>query len=1179
MHWSRNRMSKANHTWCSILVSLMTIPLTSVQADQTHSFEEGWNLIAIQVEPTDPSPHAVFGKPAIKSVWALDNATKRWTSYHNPDFDAAVASKNAIPGAGLADVAFGRAYWVETSAPTTLTVIGTTPAVAPPVAMGTGWNLIGLPVADPGGGASLSEPIPILGALALQGLDFDLLLKWQEGASLPPGADAESVNYNRSQFGTSVEGTTNLEEFRFLDPDRGYWIRVTDPEVLQPQLLTTVRGEADLPPTGNFPNGPEDVVLQGGATPVLANAQTHIVFFPEEDVQRLSFSNEGGGVMLWSATWSSTDTTLEEAEAVTLSLSPSADDGENTLSGVTTTETEAIFLRVDRKNLNKANSPYTGTLALSTSAGEVTFSVSVEVGGLKGEWSGSAEITSVNGKRNPVPDIDLNLSFFEDIDTAGLLRGGIDSSQSVLWPVDVQLIGHITGMNGNGFQLGGAFVLPPGDQNNEPFDVWDASSSGHDIDWNDDGFNSVDRINPFPFPIYRSVVLEGKLVSANAIDDQGYVIEGTYREVIYGMMREPIQMEGRFTLNRESPVPFDSLRETVVSGGGGMTSPIATGPIPGRRIIPNGSALPAVSPIPINADLVLEEVRVSFTIKNNSGADLPTTAINIVLEAPDGSMLTLHDGSAIDPTSLIGASYPNPLTPLGTSPSYDDFVSNITTTAGNWQLHVTNNSVATIDVSTVKIVLIGQPVMDVFGKALDDNGQPVVGADVALNGLPISQVLTGVTGADGSFQLQGLPAMPLNLAAFHPAYTGGRSIDVSQLTPAFAGAIGANPAEMRAAARFAGQPLPAAPPADLGVPGFGDHGSSAASPFLLELEMEPGPVEISAFPYYGSAPLEVAFYAVRANTGGSIDWDFGDGDDSSGSGVAVNYTFEDPGVYEVELTHSTGTLTHEIIVQPSPAHTPANPEAVPDPQATADKYKDADDYNAFIFQPQFHGGGSLPVSFPAPSAVEPAPDYPTASPSADLVMVQHTYAASADIDLAPHTSGPGSTYDSDAFQSGPNYWGSALNNQPGPGNTLTGIPEEGLTPPHNDPGWTYEDHNYVLWGAKWFDDTNLNGNLDPGEDDIAGLTGYKYDSGGDNDTTYEDPRPTGLPNDASFTYYRMACNIGATISPVGTSGASVRRADADPVISPTLVEGDGNAGIAGNLKFTLTTNLLAGPPE
>ena len=93
--------------------------------------------------------------------------------------------------------------------------------------------------------------------------------------------------------------------------------------------------------------------------------------------------------------------------------------------------------------------------------GEKPYRVIAEVPGLEGDFKGYAVVQSVNGKRNPVPDIDLNVCFYEDNKVTGLLRGLIDSSQALLWPVDVPLVGYRVADVGNQFTLSGSFVLPP----------------------------------------------------------------------------------------------------------------------------------------------------------------------------------------------------------------------------------------------------------------------------------------------------------------------------------------------------------------------------------------------------------------------------------------------------------------------------------------------------------------------------------------------------------------------------------------------------------------------------------------------------------------------------------------------------------------------------------------------
>lgn len=244
-------------------------------------------------------------------------------------------------------------------------------------------------------------------------------------------------------------------------------------------------------------------------------------------------------------------------------------------------DNDIIYLRLDRSKL--APKPpgqfYRGVVKFESTAGaEIDFPVRAEIPPLRGEWEGFATVTTVNGKRNKVPDIDLFISFFADTTTTAMLRGAIDSRNSLLWPVDVPLIGYLSSSTGSAFSMTGSFVLPPGDQNNEPFD--DRSSTGvrrlndevspppadpdaaddlegpgaEDVDWNNNGL--VDAINPYPFPIQRTVTLSGVLVKGSPFD--GYAVEGSYTELVTGMMKGAIQLEGKFSLTRRSDLPSRS---------------------------------------------------------------------------------------------------------------------------------------------------------------------------------------------------------------------------------------------------------------------------------------------------------------------------------------------------------------------------------------------------------------------------------------------------------------------------------------------------------------------------------------------------------------------------------------------------------------------------------------------
>src|SRR6185369_16071129 len=102
------------------------------------------------------------------------------------------------------------------------------------------------------------------------------------------------------------------------DIGRGYWIRVLEPAVLRPRLVTTVRPDIDAEPLNNFPSK-EDFNVSGAAQPKNVQQQDVIRFFSGEDVQTLGVANlgdgttSGGGILLWEAIWTpTTDRTTPE---------------------------------------------------------------------------------------------------------------------------------------------------------------------------------------------------------------------------------------------------------------------------------------------------------------------------------------------------------------------------------------------------------------------------------------------------------------------------------------------------------------------------------------------------------------------------------------------------------------------------------------------------------------------------------------------------------------------------------------------------------------------------------------------------------------------------------------------------------------------------------------------------
>jgi hypothetical protein len=84
-------------------------PALYAQIDQfqTNQLQYGWNLIAFQMAPTNPSPAAVFNTNTFRGVWTYDNATSNWFQYGRPA-PGQPQQNGILP---MADIEIGRAYW------------------------------------------------------------------------------------------------------------------------------------------------------------------------------------------------------------------------------------------------------------------------------------------------------------------------------------------------------------------------------------------------------------------------------------------------------------------------------------------------------------------------------------------------------------------------------------------------------------------------------------------------------------------------------------------------------------------------------------------------------------------------------------------------------------------------------------------------------------------------------------------------------------------------------------------------------------------------------------------------------------------------------------------------------------------------------------------------------------
>ncbi len=385
---------KANHCWRRGAVTISVIALGMLgftaplhAATQSFNLAAQWNLITFQVVPDNPDPAAVFSTlPGFQAAWSYNATSGLWQRLIKPTGSPAQQTNDVTANAlvGLPPIESGRAYWVFVSqAVPAWQVNGTVPVgeAFPSLDLKAGWNLIGIPV----GAASLTntEPVSLLAVLTSAGFDYDAILTWENQTyqkmfrPQPAGTNAPP---------NPLEGLPPDLPFPSFDLQkdlgRGYWIRVLDPAILRPRLVTTVRPDIDSEPLNNFP-AKEDVNVSGGLQVKGVQDQDVIRFFPGEDVQTLGLSNlgdgssSGGGILIWEARWTPTTDVGTPEPWIRLFASTNQREERDqdgnlvssyaVLTGVTTLENDTVYLRLDRRNLGRGT--HEGTLLLRTSVG------------------------------------------------------------------------------------------------------------------------------------------------------------------------------------------------------------------------------------------------------------------------------------------------------------------------------------------------------------------------------------------------------------------------------------------------------------------------------------------------------------------------------------------------------------------------------------------------------------------------------------------------------------------------------------------------------------------------------------------------------------------------------------------------------------------------------------------
>jgi hypothetical protein len=653
------------------------------------TLQPGWNLITFQVLPDQRSPAAVFAAlksetgnkplynsaaPASSNVVAAYELSAvqsglggsmefQWRGFRAAGIDKLSevpriqpSDSHVATGGEITALEFGQAYFVFVTAilsDSRYRIEGSPAPGSTRVEFQPDWNLIGVPLQA----EESDEPInrmPI-GSVFRPGdlANVKRILRW-DGSS--------------QQFRTYKVGEADQSEFQLLDAQAGYWVEVKAAFALEPELVVQAPADSDLPPLADAPPaqvgklwspGPEDVEIGlPGEPPIFDDASTQrlLRIDTHQTSLDLPFYNKGGGVLGWRAellpylgAHASPAVALATPDQVALALSlPRA-------RGLALASTEVLKIAVDRSRLPPGT--YLARLKVSASTGqERSFDVVLQAAGLEGQWVGKVVIETVNGRRNAIADIDLNIQLTQDdLPGSRQLRGIVDSRETLLWPEDAQLLGHFLDFAPGGgipvdfahrFVLEGGLTFEPGDINQFPFDSFPLSSTnpGDDLRTETDAVSGLryatnregDRhystlpgrrlrakfTNPLPTFLSRDLQLIGALAGT----ESGMpVLAGDYVELVRGLLPQPIELRGKFRLIRRSFPPYRPASYFHDTPEGGVSRSANT---------------PYAAEIAVDRDLLIDRILVVVA------QDATDRRHSLRLTAPDGTETVLHEHEA-----------------------------------------------------------------------------------------------------------------------------------------------------------------------------------------------------------------------------------------------------------------------------------------------------------------------------------------------------------------------------------------------------------------------------------------------------------------------------------------------------------------------------------------------------
>lgn len=696
--------------------SLVFLLGTAVYADgssQTFVLQRGWNLITFQVLPPNRTPVAVFGAmiselgaklydidPAKNRLGAVYTAKREGAALHWEKFTIVTPpsfpNTTSIPpppaidsstASDLAQIEFGRGYFVYLeSLPinSVYSITGELILAGSGISLENGWNLLGVSGNLPeqkttGIAAEPPRRINVFSIFKQADLEkITAVVRWE----------ARSGRY---QYYYPRE--PERSEFQFFEPNLAHWVQANSPLTVRPVMIVQALGDSDVQPLSEPPvqdnlpwnPGPEDVSIRPPhMSPVYHTKETQefVLISTGQNSVTLPLYNNGGGILGWSAVLRpfsgptmAPSIPLMTPNDVKLVLSLKRD------RGITTSEPDAVEVNVDRTHL--ASGTYLARLEIEGDTGQRReFTLMVDVGGLEGQWKGTATIETINGRRNPVADVDLFIHLFKDnVPGSEQLRGIIDGQETMLWPMDAQLMGHIadfpasTGVDPNyssRFVISGGYTLPPGDANRFPFDSFPEPGGSPppqqavDLDTglkyltNDEGdrfyVDLTDRVqkveasgtmklrpnftNPLNRFLSREVELVGQMSGTDISQGGADVLTGEYNETITGMLSQPLHLRGHFRLVRKGHTTFErrplKLFYVTPSGGRSINASQSFGE-------------PANERITVDSHILINRVVVVVA------HDIPDVKHTLTLTGPGTppKTITLHSRQKVGPAQFV----------------------------------------------------------------------------------------------------------------------------------------------------------------------------------------------------------------------------------------------------------------------------------------------------------------------------------------------------------------------------------------------------------------------------------------------------------------------------------------------------------------------------------------------